>query len=82
MKSRDARQTLNTEEYKDIVLFRTKTTQESLLKIMADNNLDAIVYPPTTEPAAVIGKPQNSGGDNRLSAFSGFPAITVPAGFT
>jgi amidase len=82
MKSRDARQTLNTEEYKDIVLFRTKMTQESLLKIMADNNLDAIVYPPTTQPAAVIGQPQNAGGNNRLSAFSGFPAITVPAGFT
>lgn len=82
MKSRDARETLETEEYKDIVLKRTKLAKDALLKVMADNNLDAIVYPSTTQAAAVIGEPQNVGGNNRLSAFSGFPAITVPAGFT
>ncbi|MNR33296.1 Glutamyl-tRNA(Gln) amidotransferase subunit A [compost metagenome] len=82
MKSRDARTTLDEPEYKDIVLNRTKITRESLLKVMADNNLDAIVYPTTTEPAALIGKNQNSGSNNRLSPYSGFPAITVPAGFT
>ncbi|MCM3786743.1 amidase family protein [Neobacillus mesonae] len=82
MKSRDARETLETEEYKDIVLNRTKVTKESILKVMADNDLDAIVYPTTTQAAAIIGESQNSGGNNRLSPFSGFPAITVPAGFT
>lgn len=49
---------------------------------MADNDLDAIVYPTTTQAAAVIGQPQNAGSNNRLSPFSGFPAITVPAGYT
>lgn len=82
MKSRDARETLETEEYKDIVLKRTKLAKDSLLQVMADHNLDAIVYPSTAAAAAVIGEPQNAGGNNRLSAFSGFPAITVPAGFT
>ncbi|WP_211748133.1 amidase family protein [Paenibacillus sp. Marseille-Q4541] len=82
MKSRNARELLETEEYKDIVLNRTKVTREALLKVMAENDLDAIVYPTTTQAAAVIGDSQNAGGNNRLSPFSGFPAITVPAGFT
>lgn len=82
MQKRDALATLDTPEYKDIVLNRTKVTREALLKVMADNNLDAIVYPTTTQPAATIGEEQVSGDNNRLSPFSGFPAITVPAGFT
>ncbi|WP_458476478.1 amidase family protein [Paenibacillus sp. TH7-28] len=82
MKAREARATLETEEYKDILLHRTKLTRDALLKVMADYDLDAIVYPTTTQPAAVIGENQVSGANNRLSPFSGFPAITVPAGFT
>lgn len=82
MKTRDARESLNTEEYKDIVLKRTKLTRDSLLKVMADYHLDALVYPSASQPAAVIGSQQNAGSNNRLSPYSGFPAITVPAGFT
>lgn len=82
MKAREARETLETEEYKDILLNRTKLTRDALLKVMADYDLDAIVYPTTTQPAAFIGESQASGNNNRLSPFSGFPAITVPAGFT
>ncbi|MDM5279955.1 amidase family protein [Paenibacillus silvae] len=82
MKARDARDTLETTEYKDIVLKRTQITRDSLLKVMADNHLDAIIYPTSTQAAGVIGKGQTSGANNRLSPFSGFPAITVPAGFT
>ncbi|WP_059040431.1 amidase family protein [Paenibacillus rubinfantis] len=82
MKAREARESLDTQEYKDIVLKRTSLTRESLLKVMADNNLDAIVYPTSTQPPALIGEGQSSGNNNRLSPFSGFPAITVPAGFT
>lgn len=82
MKKRNTVTTLDTQEYKDIVLNRTKVTRESLLKVMADQKLDAIIYPTTTQPAATIGEEQVSGDNNRLSPFSGFPAITVPAGFT
>ncbi|MUG88372.1 amidase [Paenibacillus timonensis] len=82
MKAREAREALDTQEYKDIVLKRTSLTRESLLKVMADYNLDAIVYPTSTQPPALIGESQSSGNNNRLSPFSGFPAITVPAGFT
>ncbi|PLT32756.1 amidase [Bacillus sp. V5-8f] len=80
--ARDQIKSLEEEEYKDILLFRTKLTQQSLLKVMADQDLDAFVYPSTSQPAELIGKGQNAGSANRLSAFSEFPAITVPAGFT
>ncbi|MFA1821532.1 amidase [Virgibacillus oceani] len=79
---RNERETLDTEEYKDILLFRTQASQNGLLQAMADHELDALVYPTSTNPAAEIGRGQRSGSNNRLSAFSGFPAITVPAGFT
>lgn len=80
--ARNERESLDAEEYKDILLYRTKLTQDSLLKVMADYDLDALVYPTSTEPPAKIGEEQSTGENNRLSPFSGFPAITVPAGYT
>lgn len=74
--TRNSVESLDTQEYKDIVLFRPRTTQQSLLRLMADNNLDAILYPSTSGPAG-----SGSGNANRLSPFSGFPAISVPAGY-
>ncbi|NOV04318.1 amidase [Paenibacillus sp. LMG 31457] len=62
------------QDYKDILLFRTRLTQQSLLGLMADNNLDVLLYPATTTPTS-------GGNANRLSPFSGFPAISVPAGY-
>ncbi|MEK7239045.1 MAG: amidase family protein, partial [Gemmatimonadota bacterium] len=64
----------------------------AVLKIMADQKLDAIIYatydhPPTVIPADVMTNPKvrdgYGRGDNRgLSPSLGFPALTVPAGFT
>ncbi|TDQ36786.1 amidase family protein [Aureibacillus halotolerans] len=82
LKARDSRKSLNEEEYKDVVLFRTKLTQEALLTAMAKQSLDAFVYPTSSHPAALIGEEQLVGTNVLLSSFSGFPAITVPAGFT
>ncbi|MFF2018322.1 amidase family protein [Paenibacillus sp. NPDC058177] len=80
-KLRDTRD-LESQEYKDIVLKRTKLTRDALLKVMADNNLDAIIYPSTVQTTVPIGESSKAGNNNRLSPFSGFPAISVPAGFT
>ncbi|GIO15821.1 hypothetical protein J19TS2_53760 [Cohnella xylanilytica] len=74
--TRNGIETLETQEYKDILLYRTKLTQQSLLQVMADNKLDALLYPSTSGPTG-----SSSGSANRLSPFSGFPAISVPAGF-
>lgn len=64
----------------------------AVLKIMADQKLDAIIYatydyPVTVIPADVMTNPKvrdgYGTGDNRgLSPSIGFPALTVPAGFT
>ncbi len=64
----------------------------AVLKLMADYKLDAIVYAtydagPTPIAADVLTNPRPNDdyglGDNRgLSPTLGFPAITVPAGFT
>lgn len=65
-----------------------------LLKIMADQKLDALIYatfdaPPSVIPADILVNPRAydsygyTRGDNRfLSATLGWPALTVPMGFT
>jgi Asp-tRNA(Asn)/Glu-tRNA(Gln) amidotransferase A subunit family amidase len=42
---------------------------------------DALLYPSVQSPPVVGGPPQ-SGSNNRLSSFTGFPALSMPAGFT
>jgi amidase len=64
----------------------------AVLKLMADQRLDALVYatydaPPTPIAADVLTNPRPadaySRGDNRsLSPTLGFPALTLPAGFS
>jgi Asp-tRNA(Asn)/Glu-tRNA(Gln) amidotransferase A subunit family amidase len=73
-KGRDSR------EYK-IALAKRTVIQQTILKLMEDQKLDALIYPTMKRKAARIGEPQ--GGSNcQLSASTGFPAITMPAGFT
>ncbi|PZO54774.1 MAG: amidase [Phormidesmis priestleyi] len=67
-------------EYIRIITERPVLTQSSLLKALT--GLDALIYPSVTSPPNILGEPLASGAGNRLSPFSGFPAITVPAGFT
>jgi amidase len=55
--------------------------REAILKVMADNNLDALAYPTIRRKANVIGEAQ-LGTNCRLSSNSGLPAIVVPGGFT
>ncbi|MEU6645385.1 amidase family protein [Saccharomonospora sp. NPDC046836] len=55
--------------------------QAKLTELMAEHDLDALVYPTISEPPAVIGTTQ-SYLNCRLAGYSGFPALSVPAGFT
>ncbi len=59
----------------------TAYTQSAVLSAMGEFDLDALVYPTLSSPPAPIGQFQ-SGSNCQLSAWSGFPAITVPAGYT
>jgi len=73
-KGRDSR------EYK-IALAKRAAIQETILKLMEDQELDALVYPTIRRKPAPIGEPQG-GSTCQLSASTGFPAISMPAGFT
>jgi amidase len=58
--------------------------RNALLKAMAEQHLDAIVYPTWSNAPRKVGDVTSPAGDNSqvLSPQTGFPAITVPMGFT
>jgi len=67
-------------EYK-IALAKRAAIQQTILKLMEDQKLDALVYPTMRRKPARINEPQG-GSTCQLSASTGFPAISMPAGFT
>jgi amidase len=58
--------------------------RNALLSAMDANHLDAILYPTWSNPPRLVGDLKTPDGDNNqvLSPMTGFPAITVPMGFT
>nr|WP_261779944.1 amidase family protein [Paenibacillus xylanexedens] len=82
LKDRNAKETMDDEAYKDIILFRTKLAQQAVLKMMADYDLDALIFPTSAEQIVEIGGNQTIGNGFKLSSFTGYPTVTVPAGFT
>ena len=76
----NAVESLDTDEYLE-ALSRREVLRLAVFTAMDEFEIDALIYPTLRQQAARIGERQ--GGDNcRLSAQSGLPAITVPAGFT
>lgn len=67
-------------EYR-IAMAKRTAIQQTILKLMDDQKLDALVYPTLLRKPAMIGEPQG-GQTCQLSAATGFPAISMPAGFT
>ena len=57
---------------------------QGVLKAMDDARLDALVYPTWNNPPRLIGDLNSPHGNNsnRLSPPTGFPALTVPMGFS
>jgi Asp-tRNA(Asn)/Glu-tRNA(Gln) amidotransferase A subunit family amidase len=55
-----------------------------VLAVMEANRLDAMVYPTWSNPPRLIGDLNTPHGDNNqlFSPSTGFPAITVPMGYT
>ena len=84
-------QTTNDLSYLKAQQAREKLRQ-TILKVMADNDLDAVVYATIDHEAPVIPddiltNPDATRGiisasNTSLSPLTGFPALTVPAGFT
>lgn len=67
-------------EYK-IALAKRLAIQQMILRLMEDQKLDALIYPTMRRKPSRIDDPQ-TGQNCQLSASTGFPAISVPAGFT
>jgi Asp-tRNA(Asn)/Glu-tRNA(Gln) amidotransferase A subunit family amidase len=76
--------------YLQLLLAREQLRQ-AVLVVMADQHLDALAYltfdqPPPTIPADALTRASidstGPGNNRRLSPVLGFPALTVPAGFT
>lgn len=71
---------LTSEDYRARLAARD-TLARAVLAVMEANRLDAIVYPTVRRIAPLVGGNQ-AGSNAGLSAQTGFPAISVPAGFT
>ncbi len=54
---------------------------QTLDNLMTQQALDVIVYPPIGSLPALVGEPQ-PGNNCSLSAHSGYPALSVPVGFS
>lgn len=63
---------------------RSIAFREAMLEAMQKERLDAIIYPTWSNPPRRIDDLSSPAGDNSqiLSPQTGFPAITVPMGFT
>lgn len=77
--------------YSKVLLLREETRQ-IVLQLMTDNRLDALVYATFDYPPAMIREDAlttpsfldvaDPGNNRRLAPMLGFPAISVPGGFT
>ena len=78
--AREANGTRDNELYRAAIARRT-TARDMLVAFLDSAKLDAIVYPTVRRKAAYIGEPQR-GANCQLSAVTGLPALSMPAGFT
>lgn len=62
-------------------LRRREQARAMVIAFLDTNQLDALVYPTMRRKPAIIGEPQ-SGTTCQLSAVTGLPALSMPAGFT
>ena len=78
--TRETSGTRDNELYRAAMERRT-VARNMLLAFLDSAKLDAIVYPTVRRKAAYIGEPQR-GANCQLSAITGLPALSMPAGFT
>jgi amidase len=79
----DAKGGLEEKEYLDALALSRQLTRDIITKTMDENRLDCLLLP-TNNPAWAIdwvNGDHYSGGSSDLAAISGYPNITVPAGF-
>jgi Asp-tRNA(Asn)/Glu-tRNA(Gln) amidotransferase A subunit family amidase len=70
----------DSEAYRNALAQRT-VARDMVVAFLEANKLDALVYPTVRRKAALINEPQR-GANCQLSAVTGLPALSMPAGFT
>jgi Asp-tRNA(Asn)/Glu-tRNA(Gln) amidotransferase A subunit family amidase len=78
---RNKAESRETEEYRRARVKRA-AVRDLVLAAMEELQVEVLAYPPLGRKAAIIGEPQGGGANCQLSASSGLPAISMPAGFT
>jgi hypothetical protein len=64
-------------------LAKRQALHDMIVKVMAEQRLDALVYPTSLRRPPLIGGDDPGGGAScQLSATTGLPAIAIPAGFS
>ena len=76
----DAVNSLETDSYRAALEGRHRF-RDAVVALMDEHDLDAIAYPASSSPAAVIGG-DPSPFDCGSAAYGGLPAMVIPAGFT
>ena len=59
-----------------------ETFKAAILKVMDDNDLDALIYPTIRQKPIPVPSTGQPGTNCHISAHSGLPAISMPGGFT
>ena len=77
---RNAPETRDTEHYRQ-ALVKRRALRTAVLATFEEQRLDAVAYPTLRRKPALIGETQ-IGTTCQLSATTGLPAISMPAGFT
>ncbi|MBQ02655.1 MAG: glutamyl-tRNA amidotransferase [Acidobacteria bacterium] len=72
-------ESLDTDDYRER-LAKRDTLREAVTALLDEHDLTALIYPTIRQTARPIGQGQ-PGSNCSLSAISGLPAITVPAGY-
>jgi Asp-tRNA(Asn)/Glu-tRNA(Gln) amidotransferase A subunit family amidase len=80
LRRRERQGARDSEAYRAALAQRT-VARDMVVAFLEANKLDAIVYPTLRRKAALIGEPQR-GANCQLSAVTGLPALSMPAGFT
>lgn len=80
LRRRETNGTRASEAY-SAALAKRVTARDLVVSFMESNRLDALVYPTLRRKPALIDEPQR-GANCQLSAVTGLPALSVPAGFT
>ncbi len=80
LKRRNASGTRDSDAYR-MALARRDSARDLVVAFLDSHHLDAIVYPTLRRKPTVIGQPPPA-SNCQLSAVTGLPALSLPAGFT